>query len=382
MPNAVCAHAPVSRHASGGCVTALRWLCGTLALALSGGCGWPGPGGDPDATASRERLVFLSWADDLPQSVIDAFESEFGVELVYETYESTEEAVANLRAGRVYDVAVIDGPYIPRLVADNLLFQIDYRNVPNFRHVSANFRDLAFDPGNLYSVTYNWGLAGLIVRNDLVGRPVTTWADLWDPSLAGRVLVWDDKDILIGIALQSLGYSINTDSESELGEALHKLLQLREHAVTSGYSPEVAFQALESGEAVLMYGWSADALRAREEGLDIGFVLPAEGSIQWIDNFVIPASSPRKQLAEAFIDFMLRPEISAQVVNEQYFPTANESAHPFIEPEILADPLIFPPLARISSAEVHAPLSPAVRDLHEQIWATYLAAGAQVSAVP
>lgn len=182
------------------------------AVALAGGCGWSGPGSDSDMRVSGGQLVFLSWADDLPQSVIDAFESEFGVELVYETYESTEEAVENLRAGRVYDVAVIDGPYIPRLVADELLVKIDYRNVPNFRHVSANFRDLSFDPGNLYSVTYNWGLAGLIVRNDLVGRPVTTWSDLWDPALAGRELVWDDKDILIGIALQSLGYSINTDS--------------------------------------------------------------------------------------------------------------------------------------------------------------------------
>lgn len=382
MANAFWAFAPVSRCASTGCATATRRLAFMATVVLAAGCGWPGPGSDHDTAVSGGQLVFLSWADDLPQSVIDAFESEFGVELVYETYESTEEAVENLRAGRVYDVAVIDGPYIPRLVSDELLVKIDYRNVPNFRHVSANFRDLAFDPGNLYSVTYNWGLAGLIVRKDHVGRPVTTWSDLWDPALAGRVLVWDDKDILIGIALQSLGYSINTDSASELDEALQMLLRLRGHATASGYSPEVAFQALEGGEVVLMYGWSADALRAREEGMDIDFVLPAEGSIQWIDNFVIPASSPRKQLAEAFIDFMLRPEISAQVVNEQYFPTANESAYPFIDPEILADPLIFPPLAKISGAEVHAPASPSVREMHERIWAVYLAADAQVSAVP
>lgn len=362
-------------------IMAGKWLSGTLALTLAGlagGCGASPGAGDGAATADQQ-LVFLSWADDLPLSVIEAFEAEFGVDVVYETYESTEEAVESLRAGRVYDVAVIDGPYIPGLVAADLLAEIDYRNVPNFRHVSANFRDLAFDPGNRYSVTYNWGLAGLIVRNDLVGRPVTAWRDLWAPDLSGRVLVWEDKDILIGITLQSLGYSINTDSAVELDAALRELLRLRGHAISSGYSPEVAMQALESGSAVLMYGWSADALRAREEGMDVGFVLPEEGSIQWIDNFVIPASSPRKALAEAFMDFMLRPEISALVVNEQYYPTANESAYPFIDPEILADPLVFPPLAKIANAEVHAPAGASVRALHEQIWGAYLMADAQES---
>lgn len=380
MMHGYMARAPIARRAAADQASSPRSLASALAalaIGLGSGCGWSDPGASDDALFPGEKLVFLSWADDLPQSVIQAFEDEFGVVVVYETYESTEEAVENLRAGRAYDVAVIDGPYIPGLVADQLLAEIDYRNVPNFRHVSANFRDLAFDPGNRFSVTYNWGLAGLIVRNDLVGREVTAWRDLWDPALAGRVLAWDDKDILIGITLQSLGYSINTASESELEEALIKLLQLRNRAVTSGYSPEVALQALQSGEAVLMYGWSADALRAREEGIDVAFVIPEEGSIQWIDNFVMPASSSRKALAEAFIDFMLRPEISAEVVNEQYFPTANENAHFFIKPEILADPLIFPPLEKISSAEVHAPASASVRDLHEQIWTIYLAAGAR-----
>lgn len=380
MKNSRKARTPVSRWPTVSRNTAARWLVAALAVSLVGGCGWQGSDDRDDSVRRGAQFVFLSWADDLPQSVIEAFENEFGVELVYETYESTEEAIENLRAGLVYDVAVIDGPYIPGLVANHLLAPIDYRNVPNFRHVSANFRDLAFDPGNQYSVTYTWGLAGLIVRNDLVSRPITAWRDLWDPALGGRVLVWDDKDILIGIALQSLGYSINTDSATELDEALKKLLQLRENALTSGYSPELAFQSLESGEAVLMYGWSADALRARDEGMDISFVLPEEGSIQWIDNFVIPASSPRKELAEAFIDFMLRPEISAQVVNENYFPTAIDNAHPHIDAEIRADPLVFPPLEKIAGAEVHAPASPTVRALHEHIWNIYLSAGAQASA--
>lgn len=354
-------------------------MAAAMLVAACGSSGSDAPGSAPEA---REQFLFLSWEDDLPASVIEAFESEFGVDLVYESYESTEEAVERLQAGREYDIAVIDGPYIPGLAAGGLLARIDYRRVPNFRHVSANFRDLAFDPGNRYSVTYNWGLAGLIVRNDLVDRPVQAWRDLWDPAFAGRVLAWDDRDILIGITLRSLGYSINTDSPEQLDQALEKLLQLRANAMTSGYSPDIAMESLATGQAVLMFGWSADALRAREEGLDVGFVLPEEGSIQWIDNFVIPASSRRKHLAEAFIDFMLRPEISAQVVNEHYYPTANESAYDFIDPEILADPLIVPPAAKVARAEVHAPTSPLTRERHERIWAAYLAAAQPAVSAP
>lgn len=350
-------------------------FCTLLSLGLLTACGNTAP------PALAKELIFYDWADDLPQSVQDAFTAEYGVKIHYETYETTEEAMQNLRAGKVYDVAVIDNPFVPELAVEGLVAEIDYRNVPNFKNISPNFRDLVFDPGNRYSVTYNWGLTGLILRGDMLPQAVTRWADLWDPRFAGRVLVWDLQRYLIGIVLQSLGFSINSENPAELEAALQRLLVLRAQDRTAGWAPELSEQTLASGEVVLMYGFAGDVLRARARNLDIRYVLPAEGSIQWGDNFVIPASSPRKYTAELFINFLLRPEISAQIVNEQHFATANESAYPLIKPEILKDPVIFPPMEEMRRAEVIMPLSPTGRKLHQDIWQRYLAgATAAVSA--
>lgn len=350
-----------------------RVLYGCLGIGLLSACGDTDSPAHPTQRAPKTELVFYDWPDDMPQSVLDAFEAEYGVEVIYSTYRSSEEAAENLRAGKVYDLVVMENPYIPALVAEGLLAEIDYRNVPNFRNISANFRDLVFDPGNRHSVTFNWGLTGLIVLGDKGAHEVWRWTDLWDQRYAGRLLIWDLPRYLMGVALQSLGFSINSEDPVELEAALQRLLALRANARTSGYASPIAEGLLASGEVALTFGWAADVLRARARGLDIRYILPAEGSIQWGDNFVIPAASQRKQTAEAFINFLLRPEISAQIVNEQHYATANEAAHPFIRPEILNDPVIFPPLADIRVAEVILPLSPAGQALHQQIWQRYLA---------
>ncbi len=167
---------------------ALRSLpCGVLVLSLlMSACGDAEPPAQPAPPPQAKELIFYDWADDLPQSVIDTFTAEYGIKIIYRTYETTEEAMHNLRAGQVYDVVVVDNPFVPELAAEGLIAEIDYRNVPNFKHVSANFRDLVFDPGHRYSVTYNWGLTGLIARGDRIPQPVTRWADPWDPRYAGK----------------------------------------------------------------------------------------------------------------------------------------------------------------------------------------------------
>ena len=120
-------------------------------------------------------------------------------------------------------MVVVDNSFVPELIAERLIAEIDFRNVPNFRNLSVDFRGLVFDPDNRYSVTYSWGIVGLIVRGDRVRDPVTRWADLWDPRFAGQVMVWDLPRYLVGIALQSLGFSINSESPPELEAALQRL---------------------------------------------------------------------------------------------------------------------------------------------------------------
>ena len=354
----------------------LALFAGLLALLALTGCDRDSQGSNASGPTPVRELVFYSWEDDLPPSLLTAFTAETGVRVVYRTYRSMEEAVASIRSGQACDVAVIENPFIPDLAAEGLLAELDHRNIPNLVHLAEDFRELLFDPGNHYSVTFNWGLTGLVVRDDLARGRVTRWADLWDEQFAGRVQIWDLQRTLVGIALKSLGYSANSEHPDELEAALARLVQLKARARTSGYAPDLAEQALVDGRTILLYGYSQDLLRGRNHGFQVSFVIPAEGAIQWTDNFVVPAASPNKHLAERFIDFMLRPEISARIVNEQHYPTASKAATPFIRPEILNDPVLFPPVREMRRAEVLMPLSLEGQRLHAQLWRRYLAAPA------
>jgi spermidine/putrescine transport system substrate-binding protein len=310
-------------------------------------------------------LTLYSWVDYLPQSVIDAFTAETGVSIDYVVYESQEEAVANLMAGKPYDVVVLTIEFIPKLIQADLLAELDHRNIPNFNNISANFRDLNFDPGNRYAAPFHWGATGLLYRSDLVDPPPTRWADLWDPRFTGKVALWPIKMSLLPIALKKLGYSANSGDPAEVEAAVAELLKLTPDAIWISNLQASAAPTLTSGEALITYGWAYDGKFAEAEGLPITYVLPEEGSVLWMDQFIIPANSPKRVLAERFIDFMLRPEISAQIIAESAYPMANDAALPLLDPAIVNDPIIYPPPADLARAEITEPLDPA----RDRLWA-------------
>lgn len=360
----------------------LKLLAATLSftglLLMLRGCS-PAAATPPTATppALAETLIFYDWEEDMPQVVLDAFTAEFGVEVIYPTYELQTEAMANIRTGEQYDVVVFDNDRIPDLIAEGLLAEIDYRHLPNFKNISANFRDLAYDPGNKYSIPYSWGTTGLVIRTDLVAEPPRRWADLWQPRYAGLVAVRNENREGLGIALKALGHSINSEEPAELEAALEKLLEAQPSFKLVEETAEKAMPLLLSGEAAILVGWAEDVMIGRAENAPISYILPEDGPMLWGDNFVIPANSPHKYTAEVFLNFLLRPDINAMLVNESYYATANQAAAPFIEPEIRNDPVIFPPNDRLKRGDIFMPLSPQGRQLSLETWQRYLAARAR-----
>jgi spermidine/putrescine transport system substrate-binding protein len=327
----------------------------------------------PTAPPLAEELIFYNWDEYMPQSVLEAFTAEYGVKVTYLTYDSMEEAATQLRAGQHYDVMVLDHDLIAPLVAESKLAEIDYRNVPNFRNISNNFRDLAFDPGNKHSIPYSYGTTGLVVRDDLVAAPVTGWADLWDPRFAGKIAVRAQPTELISVALKALGYPLNSEDPQHLEAALQHLLDLKPSITFVDDDTTKAIPALLSGEVLIMVGWGDDALQARQANDAITYVLPTEGTMLWSDAFVIPANSPHKATAELFLNFLLRPEIGAQIINGIGYATANEVAYPFVQPEIRNNPIVFPPAETIKKADWYLPMSPAGEKLYADIWQRFLA---------
>jgi spermidine/putrescine transport system substrate-binding protein len=320
--------------------------------------------------APTTELTLYNWIDYLPQSVMDAFTEEYGITINYVYYESQEEAVQNIRAGKKYDLVVLPPELIPGLYNEGYLAPIDYSNVLNFKNVSPNFRDLAFDPGNKYSVPFHWGTTGLLYRKDLVHKEITSWSDLWDPQFEGKVGIWPIPRAVIPITLKSLGYPANSEEPAHLQMALEKMIELRNKSFLVSNMNSSIVPILAEGEAVIGYGWAYDALTI--EDAPITYSIPAEGSILWSDHFVIPAISTNKKTAELFLDFLLRPEISGQIINESYYPMANDAAAPFISPEIINNPIIFPPSEVIESSEIILSLSPAGIKLYEDIWQQFM----------
>lgn len=328
----------------------------------------------PTLIPLAEELVFYNWEEDMPQSVLGAFTAEYGVDVRYLVYESQEEAIENMRAGEVYDVVVMESRFIPLLAREGLLAQLHTGNLPNFRNISANFRELAYDPNNTYSIPYNWGTTGLVVRTDLVKEPVTRWADLWDPRYAGRVGLWMGVPReVISLTLKSLGYSANSESPQELEKALERLTVLKPHIVTlEDFDLFSSADLLASGRVVVSMGYAYDALAGSELNPAIEYLLPEEGALIWNDTFVIPANSPNKYTAELFLNFLLRPEVNAAVTNHNGYATPNEAAYPFIDAGILNNPIIYPSNEALVHAELILPLTPAGQQLYDEIWERFM----------
>ena len=350
---------------------------GSIGLLLLLGCN-AAAGSIPTPTPPplARELIFYDWEGDMPQSVLDSFTQEYGVKVNYLTYESQEEAIENMRTGQVYDLVTLESRFIPLLVQEGLLAEIDYHHVPNFKNISANFRDLTYDPGNKHSVPYSWGTTGLVVRSDLVAQPVTRWTDLWDPRYAGQVGLWRGQPReVIALTLKSLGYSANSEQPKELEAALQRLRQLKPGLIfLEDFDPDSAVGVMLGGQAVIAMGYVGDVLEGREENPALTYVLPVDGALVWGDNFIIPANSSHKYTAELFLNFLLRPEINAHMASDNHDASPNEAAYPLIDPELRDDPLVFPPNEDLKMAEIILPLSPEGQKLYDEIWDRFLAA--------
>jgi len=352
------------------------WLvvpCGLLLLCLLHGCEKMDNPEKPTPILAKE-LVLYNWVDDMPESVLAAFTKEYGVTVRTVTFESQEEAVENIGNDQVFDVAVIENPFIPALTSANKLARIDFRQVPNFKNISANFRDLAADPGNLYTVPYHYGTTGLLVRTDLVGQAVTSWTDLWHPRYAGKIAVRAQPRELLALTLLSLGYPLNSEDPQAIDAATERLLQLKKTALLVEVDTPKAVAELLSGKVFILLGWPMDYQFAHAANQAVAYVLPREGTALWSDNYVIPASSPNKHTAEVLINFLLRPEISAQIVNEKKYPSANEAAYALVHPEIRDDPVTTPSPEVLRSALFFKPLSSEGALLYKHAWDRFLAA--------
>ena len=320
-----------------------------LALALlAGGCSPAGP-----------ELKILTWPDYFAKDTIAAFEKEAGCTVRVDYIESSETLRTKLDGGASgYDVVFPSDEVVAGLAARGLLEPLDLAQLPHFKNVGARFRNLPFDPKNQVSVPYMTGTTGLAYHVDKV-KPAP---DSWTAVLKADVGLLDDAREVFAAALKAEGAPWTADGLLKASKRLH------------GFTPKVWDSSprgrLISGDVVVAQAYSGDALQASEAlGGKIGYVIPKEGGTLWIDNLCIAKGAPRKDLAHRFIDYLLRPEVSAAITNACRFGNPNEAARAHIRKELLENPLIFPSAEEQKRLDLLPPLSPELKTALDKAWA-------------
>jgi spermidine/putrescine-binding protein len=305
-------------------MNAFRYLALSIVVALL----LTACGGQPQAQSTELNLY--AWSEYVPQALLDGFTEETGIKVNYDTYSSNEELLAKLQAGASgYDL-IIPSDYTVTIMANQgLLEELDLSKIPNFTNISDEFKDRDFDPGNKYSVPYQWGTVGLVIDRDKVTQPVTKWADLWDPAFEGRVVLLDDEREVLGMVLQTLGYDKNSTNEAELEAAKQKLIELMPNVrLFDSDSPKTALLA---GEVWLGHTWNGEAAIAHGENPSIDYICPEEGCGIWLDNFAIPKGAPHQDAALAFINHSLTPEASILITQEFPYSNPNKAALDYLK---------------------------------------------------
>jgi spermidine/putrescine transport system permease protein len=302
------------------------------------------------AIASKAVLNVFNWSEYLPQSVIDKFEENYNVKVNYSTFSSNEEMLAKLMAGGSnYDLVVSSDYMVDILAKQNLIQPIDIKNISNFKNLDKNLINLDFDKGNKYSVPYMWGDACIVYDSRKVKKEIKGFSDLWDTSFKNSIVVLDDQRAIIGMALQKNGYSINDTNLDHLNKAKNDLIALQPNI--KAYDSDSPKTLLINGEASIGYVWGAEAYLAKLENPYLKVVIPQEGLFLQQDNFVMPKGAKEKQTAEQFIDFILSPEISAEISESFPYANPNIEAHKLMDKSVLSDIAVYPPSAAVKKGE-------------------------------
>ncbi len=303
----------------------------------------------PLVNGAPQELHVYNYTTYIADDTITNFEKLYNVKVTYDTFAASPEMLAKIQAGNPgYDVIVPPDYDIPLLAKAGLLLPLDMSKLPNFtQYANKSFKNPIYDPNNKYSVAYQWGTIGVGYNPTKVGHDITSWADVFDPKLKGRVGILDSVRESIAIVLNYLGKDPNSTNKADLDAVkdffiAHKDVIARFHAADGQYS-------VAKGELDVITDWNGDFNQVMGDPANakagLKFVLPKEGTVRWIDNLAIPKGAPNADLALKFINYLYDPQVAADISNFIGYATPNQGAidQGLISKEDLANPALYAP---------------------------------------
>jgi len=311
--------------ASGGTTAAGNSETPATAAAQTTSSGFVCPEPSPRMEVTSTEVNLFVWTEYIPQDMIDCFEMVYGIEVNRDEYSSNEEMYAKISAGGAsYDLVQPTDYIVSLMIRQELLEKFDKSKLPNLENLDPNYLNLEFDPNNEYTLPYQAGTDAIVFNSDTVENPPASWADLWKPEYAGRMVFLDDSRAVIGLTLLTLGYDVNSTDPAQLEEAKNKLAELVPGIkIFDSDSPKTA---LIGGDADLGLTWTGEAFLAQQEVPAIDYVYPTEGAIVWQDTNAIPAGAPHLDAAYAWLNYTMQGDVFWLMLRDFPFTNPNQAA--------------------------------------------------------
>jgi spermidine/putrescine transport system substrate-binding protein len=320
-------------------------------------------------TNAAETLRLFIWSEYIDPKVVADFEKAHQCKVIIDLFEDSDAMLSKVQAGggSTFDVLVAPDSAMMALIKLNLVAPLNRESLPNFKNLDPKFLKPPFDRENKFSVPYQWGTMGIYARVENGMKLEPTWGLIFDPKQQpGPFTLIDVARDSLGAALKFKGHSLNSVNPAELKEARDLVLNAKKRAIsfenTVGGKNKVISKA---ARAAIVY--SGEAARGMTEDTNTVYLIPKEGSEIWLDNLVILANAPNKELAHKFINYCHGETVAARISNFTQFSTPNSAARAHIDPVLLKNPAIYPPAEVMAKLEFLQDLGPSLR-LYDEIW--------------
>lgn len=319
------------------------------------------------SAGSDGKLVIYNWGDFIAPELLTEFTKETGVQVVYETFDSNEAMYTKLKqGGTTYDIAIPSEYMISKMKSEDMLTKLDHSRIQGLENIGDSFLNLSFDRGNQYSIPYFWGTLGIVYNEDLVDKAPEHWDDLWRPEFKNSIMLIDGAREVMGLGLNSLGYSLNSKNRDQLQEAVDKLYNLTPN-IKAIVADEMKGYMIQ-GNAAIGVSFSGEARQMLDGNDKLHYVVPSEASNLWFDNMVIPKNVKNLDAAYQFINFMLRPENALKNAEYVGYATPNLAAKAMLPKEIQEDKAFYPDEETMKNLEVYESLDQTLLGLYNDLY--------------
>ncbi|SMX22571.1 polyamine ABC transporter substrate-binding protein [Boseongicola aestuarii] len=336
--------------------------------------------------AVADEVRVYNWSDYIDEALLEKFEAETGIDLIYDVFDSNEVLETKmLSGGSGYDVVVPTGDFLQRQITAGAFQKLDFDKLPNAVNLWDLIKDRTeqYDPENAYSINYMWGTTGIGVNigkvTEILGEdaPIDSLDLIFNPEnmkklAACGVYMLDAPTEIIPAALAYLGEDPNSFDTDMINKAGDVLLGVRPYILKFHSSEYI--NALANGDICVAFGWSGDILQARDRaaeadnGVEIAYNAPTEGALMWFDQMAIPVDAPNPEAAHVFLNFIMDAENMAAASNYVYYANGNEASKPFLLEDVIGDPAIYPSEATLENLYTAVPYPPKVQRVVTRLW--------------